>query len=49
MLIIFSIFLIISVIFKIKSIKKQAQQEEHRKIKEYGENINDQTRNKQDD
>ena len=44
MLIIFSIFLIISVIFNIKSIKKQAQQEEHRKIKEYGENLNKKTR-----
>ena len=26
--------------------KKKAQQEEHQKIKEYGENINEETRNK---
>ena len=29
--------------------KKKEEKEEQKKIKEYGENINDQTRNKQDD
>ena len=29
--------------------KKKEEKEEQKKIKEYGENINDRTRNKQDD
>ena len=37
------------VVFSLKRAKekKQAQQEEHHKIKEYGENINEKTRNKE--
>ena len=36
------------VVFSLKRAKekKQAQQEEHQKIKEYGESINEETRNK---
>lgn len=36
------------VVFSLKRVKekRKAQQEEHEKIKEYGENINEETRNK---
>jgi len=36
------------IVFSLKRAKekKKAQQEEHEKIKEYGENINEETRNK---
>ena len=36
------------VVFSLKRAKekRQAQQEEHKKIKEYGESINEETRNK---
>ena len=36
------------VVFSLKRAKekKKVQQEEHKKIKEYGENINEETRNK---
>ena len=39
------IFIIVFSLKRTKE-KKQAQQEEHQKIKEYGETINEETRNK---
>ena len=39
------IFIIVFSLKRAKE-KKQAQQEEHQKIKEYGESINEETRNK---
>ena len=39
------IFIIVFTLKRAKE-KKQSQQEEHQKIKEYGENINEETRNK---
>ena len=39
------IFIIVFTLKRAKG-KKQAQQEEHQKIKEYGESINEETRNK---
>ena len=42
-----SMFIFI-IVFSLKRVneKKKAQQEEHQKIKEYGESINEETRNK---
>ena len=39
------IFIIVFILNRAKE-KKQSQQEEHQKIKEYGESINEETRNK---
>ena len=41
------IFIIVFSLKRVKE-KKKAQQEEHQKIKEYGESINEETRNKQE-